>query len=278
MKTIQHFAKKHTIVYCILLEIVVTASIMIMSMLIAYIPGVVEMDIFVLQSMSELVGAIVVFAAMWLSGCTYVLFRKGTGFFKGLLVGGYFLVLSMLSASSLFAVYSGERILRPWYLIAAYLICMILVGITEEWMYRGIHSELLLRHFGATRKGVWKATILSGLLFGMAHLSNLLGAEPVGVLVQCVVASGMGMVFAAVFYRTGNIWVPVFLHALVDAAALITSGLYDGKLTEIISEYRPVQVFAVIPYFIVLVVLFRKKKMAQILERLSEEGAVPAVE
>ena len=136
-------------------------------------------------------------------------------------------------------------------------------------MFRGVHSELLLRRYGATKEGVWKATIISGVLFGLAHLSNLFGAAPVGVLVQCVVAAGMGMVFAAIYYRTGNIWVTVVLHAFIDAGALITSGLYEGTIVDTISGYQPIQLIGIVPYMIVLFVLLRKKKMDQILERLS---------
>ena len=168
------------------------------------------------------------------------------------------------------AVYEGERTLRPWYLIAVFVICMILVGITEELLCRGVLAELLLRRYGATKQGIWKAVIVSGVLFGLAHLSNLISAQPVGVLVQCVIAGMMGMAFAAIYFRTGCIWVTVFLHAFVDICALITGGLYSGALAETISDYQPFQLIGVIPYVILILVLLRKKKMNQIVERLAD--------
>ena len=273
MNKIQDFAKKHTVIYCLLVEIVVFGVMILSGMLIGMLFGAFNVDTYVLQALQELVGVLLVLAAMKVSGCTDVLTGRGIGFGKGLLVGGYFLFMGVYSAIVYLAMYTGERILRPWYLIAVFVICMLLVGIMEEFMCRGILAELLLRHFGATESGVWKAVILSGVLFGLVHLTNLLGADPVGVLVQSVIASMMGMTFAAIYFRTGNIWVPVALHAFVDVCALITGGLYSGTPAETISGYQPIRLIGVVPYVIVLCVLLRKKKMAHIIERLNGNQA-----
>lgn len=273
MNRIQEFAKKYTIIYCILAEIIVLGTMTLAGILIGSLLGVFDVDMYVLQALQELIGALLAFVAIKVSGCGDVLTKRGIGFGKGLLVGGYFLFLGVYSMIVYIAMYDGDRTLRPWYLIAVFVICMVLVGITEELLCRGVLAELLLRHYGATRQGVWKAVIVSGVLFGMAHLSNLMGAEPVGVLVQCVVAAMMGMTFAAIYFRAGNIWVTVALHAFVDVCALITGGLYTGALAETISGYQPIQLIGVVPYVIVLCVLLRKKKMDQMLARLNPEPA-----
>lgn len=270
MEAIQNFAKKHTIIYCILAEVVVLGGMILAGMLFGVLLGDSGVDGYVLQALQEFIGAVLAFAAVKVSGCTDVLTRKGIGFGKGLLVGGYFLFVGVYSAVVYTAVYEGERTLRPWYLIAVFVICMILVGITEELLCRGVLAELLLRRYGATKQGIWKAVIVSGVLFGLAHLSNLISAQPVGVLVQCVIAGMMGMAFAAIYFRTGCIWVTVFLHAFVDICALITGGLYSGALAETISDYQPFQLIGVIPYVILILVLLRKKKMNQIVERLAD--------
>ena len=90
---------------------------------------------------------------------------------------------------------------------------------------------------------------------------------------QCVIAGMMGMAFAAIYFRTGCIWVTVALHAFVDVCALITGGLYTGEIAETISGYQPIQLISVVPYVILLLVLLRKKKMDQILARLNPESA-----
>ena len=275
MNKIQEFAKKYTIIYCILAEVVVLGGMILAGMLMGMLLGGTGVDGYVLQAMQELVGALLAFAALKVSGCADILTKRGIGFWKGLAVGGYFLVMGVYSAVVFTVIYEGDRTLRPWYLIAVFVICMVLVGITEEFFCRGVMAELLLRHFGATKTGVWKAVILSGVLFGLAHLSNLIGAEPVGVLVQCVIAAMMGMAFAAIYFRTGNIWVTVALHAFVDVCALITGGLYTGEIAGTISGYQPIQLISVVPYAILLAVLLRKKKMDQIIVRL-ESGRAEA--
>ena len=270
MSKIQEFAKKYTIIYCILAEIIVLGGMTLAGMLFGMLLGNSGVDGYVLQTLQELVGAVLAFATLNVSGCADILTKRGIGFGKGLIVGGYFLFVGVYSAIVYTVIYEGERTLRPWYLIAVFVICMIFVGITEEFLCRGVLAELLLRHYGATKEGVWKAVIISGVLFGLAHLSNLLGAEPVGVLVQCVIAGMMGMAFAAIYFRTGCIWVTVALHAFVDVCALITGGLYTGEIAETISGYQPIQLIGVVPYVILLLVLLRKKKMVQIIERFDQ--------
>ena len=270
MNKIQEFAKKYTIIYCILAEIIVLGGMTLAGMLFGMLLGNSGVDGYVLQTLQELVGAVLAFATLNVSGCADILTKRGIGFGKGLIVGGYFLFIGVYSAIVYTVIYEGERTLRPWYLIAVFVICMIFVGITEEFLCRGVLAELLLRHYGATKEGVWKAVIISGVLFGLAHLSNLLGAEPVGVLVQCVIAGMMGMAFAAIYFRTGCIWVTVALHAFVDVCALITGGLYTGEIAETISGYQPIQLIGVVPYVILLLVLLRKKKMVQIIERFDQ--------
>ena len=270
MEKIQAFAKKYTIVYGILAEVIVLGGMMLAGLLFDVLFREVGVDTYVLQALGEIVGAVLAFAMLKVSGCADILAQRGIGFGKGLLVGGYFLFMGVYSAVVFMVIYEGERTLRPWYLIAVFVICMVFVGITEEFLCRGVLAELLLRHYGATKEGVWKAVIISGVLFGLAHLSNLMGADPVGVLVQCVIAAMMGMAFAAIYFRTGNIWVTVFLHAFVDICALITGGLYTGALAETISGYQPIQLIGVVPYVILLLVLLRKKKMVQIIERFDQ--------
>lgn len=55
---------------------------------------------------------------------------------------------------------------------------MILVGVAEELVFRGVIAQTLLERYGTARAGAWKACLVSGALFGAAHLSNLLGSAP----------------------------------------------------------------------------------------------------
>lgn len=265
---------KHTFIYCILAEILVLGGMMVAGTaisLVIYVVMGLDVDYYAVMAAQEACGALIALAAIYLSGCSDIFKRRGVGFFRGLLVGGYFLFIGAYSAIVMYVMYEGERVPKPWYLILMFVICMVLIGVTEEFLCRGVLAELMRRHYGATPEGIWKAVVLSGILFGLAHLTNLFAAKPSGVFVQCVSAGVMGMAFAAIYFRTGCIWVTVALHAFVDFAALITNGLYSGTVEEIISEYSAVNLVAVVPYIIVVLVLLRKKKMDEIIERFAQE-------
>ena len=272
MNKVQQFARKHTLIYCILAEIFVLGGMMLCSIAWQVLLRNVPLGEYTLLALQEGCGALLAYVVLRQCGRGDVLFAKGIGFAKGLAVGGYFLVVGVISAAYQFASYEGERLLRPGYEIAIFAVCMFLVGMTEEFLCRGTIAGLLLEHYGATKQGVWKSVIVSGILFGAAHLTNLAGADPVGVFVQCIVAGMMGMAFAAIYFRSGNIWVVVFLHGFVDLCGLITSGLYGtGGAAEVISGYQLVQLVGVVYYVILLAVLLRKKKMNEILMRMNPQ-------
>lgn len=270
MDKIQNFAKRFTVIYCVGIEVLILAVLLGLGTLLRLVfPNAEPYVLFLVQ---EGIGALIAWGLVFLSGQSRIFSRKGAGFGRGLLIGMYFLVISVYSIVVYLLVYEGERVLQPWYLIAAYFLCMVCVGMVEEFVFRGIIAELMLQKFGMSKSGVWKAVIVSGILFGFAHISNLFGCEPAGVFVQIVIAAMMGMVLAAIYYRSGCIWVTVALHALIDIAAGITTGLYgDGTIADSISEYNLAQLVSVIPYLIVLLVLLRRRKLAEIAQNMQEE-------
>ncbi len=263
MSKIQAFAKEHTITYCVMVEILVLAALTGIGMLLGMVFS--AGDYYALLGAQEAIGAVIACGLIVLSGQKKVLTRRGAGFGRGLLAGMYFLVISVYSIWVYLLAYEGERTLRPWYLIAAYFLCMFFVGVVEELVFRGVIADLMLQKFGTSKSGIWKAVIVSGIFFGCAHLSNLFVSAPMGVLVQTIIAAMMGMALVTIYYRSGCIWVTVALHALVDIAAGITTGLYGNEtLADSISSYSPIQLVSVFPYLIVLLVLLRNKKLPEI--------------
>ncbi|WP_051006597.1 CPBP family intramembrane glutamic endopeptidase, partial [Nitrolancea hollandica] len=103
--------------------------------------------------------------------------------------------------------------------IALYAAITILTGFSEEAIFRGIMLQTLLP-FGAIG-----ASAISALLFGLAHLSNLVaGFNPTVVLFQVASAIPLGFLFAALRLRTNTIWPMIATHALIDLAAFLTIG------------------------------------------------------
>ncbi|SRR5712692_972989 len=93
----------------------------------------------------------------------------------------------------------------------------LLTGLEEEARFRGVILQALLPI------GPLGGAVLSSLLFGMAHLNNLITHLPAPlVLAQVISAFLLGFGFAACRLRTRTIWPLIIFHALYDLPANMT--------------------------------------------------------
>jgi membrane protease YdiL (CAAX protease family) len=106
--------------------------------------------------------------------------------------------------------------------IAYFTLVMLLVGIFEEVMYRGIILNSMLNKWGFTKAGIIKSVLLSSLIFGLGHLVNLLGhSTPIRTMTQVIYTFLNGILFASIYLRCKNIWAVAILHAVYDWLALV---------------------------------------------------------
>jgi membrane protease YdiL (CAAX protease family) len=104
---------------------------------------------------------------------------------------------------------SPERMLL-WLAIVA------LAAFVEEIFFRGLMLRAL------EPRGLWKAAVLSALLFGSMHVFNgLTGVDWVIVAGQTAYATAIGFAYAAYVLHTGLIWPVILVHALANFADLI---------------------------------------------------------
>jgi membrane protease YdiL (CAAX protease family) len=110
---------------------------------------------------------------------------------------------------------------------ASLLVPMILkyigVGMIEEGFFRAAILVVLLAAWGQSKKGIYKAVIVSSVFFGVVHLMNLLflfdGVDVLAsTMAQIVYASLLGIFFAGLYLRNKNIWIIILIHALIDIA------------------------------------------------------------
>lgn len=93
-------------------------------------------------------------------------------------------------------------------------------GISEEIIFRGLLLSYLKRQL-REEKHVPLIVFVTGALFGLSHLGNILfGSTVSATLAQTVTTTCIGIFFSAVFMRGGNIGVPVLLHTLHDILML----------------------------------------------------------
>lgn len=262
---------KHPVGFCALSEVLFLGSLLLASYLIVFALVLFGVDLervdsYFLSAVQEAVGMVVALVILGRTGKMYLLRRRGSGFFNGILVGmfPFAMICYTLYGKLLFGM-PTDRPLRTGWQIAWYFIGMFTVGVAEEFLFRGVIAQTLLEHFGTSRAGIWKACLLSGLFFGGAHLTNILSSAPFGVLMQCVFAGSLGVLFAAIYFRTGNLWVLVFLHGAQDAASLLAGGLYGTEnMSTAVSSYDSTMLLSVLVYLIPTFFLLRKKKIGEV--------------
>ena len=242
----------HPILYCILsLGSMVLFSLLATIGLAAAGADFDTMDGYLLGSVQELVGLAVGLLLLARTGRLDLLHRRGCGFLNGMLVGMYPLFFIGYTTVGTLAFGRPDTPLLPLPRILTFMLNMILVGVAEELVFRGIIAQTLLEHFGTSRAGVWKACLLSGVLFGAAHLTNILSSAPFGVLMQCVFAASLGTLFAA--------------HGAMDISSMLIGGLYGTTtVADAVSGYDASMLLSVLLYLIPTAVLLRKKKLPEV--------------
>lgn len=91
-------------------------------------------------------------------------------------------------------------------------------AIFEEYCFRGVIFGLLLRRLKAaiSYKRTLLAAACSALLFGLMHLLNLTRQAAIPTFMQIIQVTALGMIFAALYLRSGSLLVPMLTHFLLD--------------------------------------------------------------
>lgn len=92
------------------------------------------------------------------------------------------------------------------------------VGLFEEVISRAILVGHMMHHWKDDVHRVRKSVVWSSVIFGVLHIGNIFSA-PVQTLFQIVYATGVGILFSAVYLRTRNLWGCVIVHAINDFCA-----------------------------------------------------------
>jgi len=119
-----------------------------------------------------------------------------------------------------------------WTFAAGALVSQLLGNaLAEETMFRGFLLPQLYLKLGGSRDHLQKAimawaVIISQLCFALLHIPNLhrlgtVAGHPVGKL---LVIFALGVFFALLYLRTGNLFVVVGVHALINTPAPVFSG------------------------------------------------------
>lgn len=213
-----------------------------LSMLIMIVLSIVDITIFDNQLANEMFTSSI---SRFIGGIVFVIILCSLGYralfrFNGPLVKALLIVLlGLLIAINNFPIiaYLDNRaaITEPTYTIYLFIIECISIGFFEEVVFRGLILIFLLQQFSNTKKGMYKAIILSSALFGLIHLINVFSGANIGnTILQIGYSFLMGMMWAVVYLKTRNIWYSVLLHATYNFFGLVlfrlgyVNGRYDN--------------------------------------------------
>ncbi len=233
-------------------------------------------DLGLVGTAMQLLSSIVVLLLFWFT------FRKDLrGFFNTRRFGVAFLLgwsAFATSAYSLFSTFSQHA--GGYGNFGAALLMGLQPGVGEEVLDRVIPICLVMRSRNRERLIV-PVIIFTSASFGLTHGFNIFaGADPGATACQVVYAACIGFLFAVIYLKTGDIWITMLLHTVVDTVYFLSlegqSG--GGVLTQgvNISDIGAQLLYAAL-YFINAFLLFKKTNKAEILDTWSgiwktEEG------
>jgi membrane protease YdiL (CAAX protease family) len=168
-------------------------------------------------------------------------FRLST-FMRGLLIGMPVFLFALWIAHNNALVFPG---IFKWPIesnitinVAFWSLCItvLMIGILEELIFRGLVLNTYLKHKGVTRNTIYKAVLFSSLIFGIGHYADLVyGGSFLMTSVNVYLACCMGVFLAAVYVKCMNIWLPAFLHTLWDFGGLLAF-FENGSATTSVDE------------------------------------------
>lgn len=260
---LEKFIKKYPILYSLIVEILYLSIFSVFGRLLRKFMQ--EQDQFLMLAVLEFSGFIITAVIIYFSGLGSIFKNKGTGF-KGLITGGYFIAAPIIASFGIISLNKDCQISTNCAHIVFYVVCMLLVGLTEESMFRGIIATTIYKKFAhKNNSGIVLTLIIQGLLFGLAHSINFMSVGmSFGVLIQILVAIAMGIALGSIYLRTGNIWIAAFLHGFNDICAGISTCLYDSSIANVIQNYTATNLIGIVPYVILVLVLLRKSKISSI--------------
>ena len=222
---------------------------------------------------AELTAALVSLIVVILSCNNHIFTEKKENLIDSIHIGlPMFLLSTIYLLSSLFTVITSDSFTTN-NLISLMIYCFS-IGLFEELLCRGWILNEFLKVSDTTRKDVITSIVVSALLFGLMHISNIwvAGQNPYITFLQICNAIALGSFLGAVYYRTKNIWAVIFLHAYYDFSLLLgeihlLKDCTTNTLTKNVMIYETISISVIIVVFILCtIIILRKSKLNPLLE------------
>ena len=203
-------------------------------------------------------------------------FKKGN-LWRGLICCLPFIVSQLFALLIFFSKNLGnpEANWKPLHLIIYGVFTIVGIGVREECIYRAITQNIIAKKHANSVKGVWITAIVGASIFGLMHISNVfVDVNPISVLSQVISAAFVGLLFSAVYLRSGSLWALILIHTLTDLTSLTKSTFLDNTLTQELNQisWDWSKLILWLVYIGLTAFLLRPSKCKQIYESLCFAG------
>lgn len=144
----------------------------------------------------------------------------------------------------------------------------LMAGIGEEMALRVLPMSVMMRDW-MDEKHIPFVAYSTSILFGCIHFLNILkGAAVSDTIFQFISAVGIGVIFGAIYLRTGNIVLCMILHAIHDMLAFMVVGATDasGVILKMSTYDAATAVIVGVVGFVIGTYLIRKSVRSDIVE------------
>jgi membrane protease YdiL (CAAX protease family) len=165
----------------------------------------------------------IVLLGIWLFG-----YLNKLGFRKGNLLKSLQYVSPVLAGSlyslilSIYYVKQYKLYIPGTYRIVSIIFQMLGIGLFEEIFFRAILINTIIYIFCENKKSIYHAIIISSVLFGLCHLTNLMNRPGIliGVISQVIYSTTTGVLYSIVYIKCRNIWSMIIIHALFNLMSM----------------------------------------------------------
>ncbi len=179
----------------------------------------------------------------------------------------YVIIPALLIALNNFPIISfldgRAQLTEPSYRVILFLIECLSIGFLEELIFRGILLLFLYQALSHLKYRVFITILISSLVFGLFHIANLSEGAPLSsTLLQMGYSFLMGILWATIYMKTGNLWLSMILHALYNffGQVMFYLGTVDGR-------YDPITIIVTVIFATLAasqVVLFLKRNQFEL--------------
>lgn len=155
----------------------------------------------------------------------------------------------------------GTPIASDWLprLVQTTLLC-VCIGVTEEFMFRGILFNGLLAAMGSTHKGVLRAILITSVLFGLAHVDFSTdfvdGPSVVQALLKICQTGMYSFMLCVIVLRTHRLGGVSLFHGFDDYVLIVPSIALFGEPLDTEYVVQGEDALPTIMYYLVIIALY----------------------